>query len=75
MMQSETNLNEAERAITETEAAELMGLSKKTLQNHRVAGRGCPYLKLSGRAVRYLVSDIQDYLMSKRIVPGEGGVA
>ena len=43
------------RLVDENEAADLLGLSKRTLQAWRVRGGGPPFLKL-GRLVRYDVT-------------------
>ena len=57
------------RLITETEAAESLGVSRRFLQKHRAAGTGPRYLKLSGHdrggAVRYRAEDIEAWLESK----------
>lgn len=54
--------------VDERGAAEIVGLSAKTLQNKRVSGDGPPYVKLSpGKrgAVRYRVSDLESWLAGK----------
>lgn len=48
-MQSQSDL---ECALNEAQAAQLLGLSVRTLQAWRVRGGGPPYVKI-GRAVRY----------------------
>ena len=55
-------LNEKIEAINEFEAAKMMGKSIQTLRNERHLCRGCPYIKL-GRSVRYLVSDVHEYVL------------
>ena len=47
--------------LTEGQAAEFLNLKKKTLQAWRVRGGGPPFLKL-GRAVRYRISDLENFL-------------
>ena len=68
-MRTERNLNEMDHAITETEAAAYLGISKKTAQNWRTLNRGPKYIRISQRCIRYMKSDLKEYLMSKRIVP------
>ncbi len=43
--------------LTQTEAAELLRLSARTLERHRVAGTGPRFVK-AGRRVLYRLSDI-----------------
>jgi hypothetical protein len=50
-----------ERPLNEDELAQALGRKKRTLQKDRLLGRGVPYIKI-GRSVRYLPSDIIDYL-------------
>ena len=47
--------------ITEREAAELLGVSFRTLQAWRVRGRGPPFCKI-GRAVRYTRPLLLEYV-------------
>lgn len=51
--------------IDEHAAAEMLGLSVKTLQRWRWAGRELPYVKL-GNAVRYDVADLETYISTHR---------
>ena len=50
--------------VTERKAAEILSLSVKTLQAWRFQGRGPRYLKLGGRAVRYRMEDLLDFMNS-----------
>ena len=54
--------------MTETEAAARLGLKVATLRAWRSQGRGPAYLRL-GRAIRYLTTDIDDFLQSNRQLP------
>ena len=58
-----------EQPMTTGEAADLLGLDKRTLDNMRSDSRGPAYLKLSGRAIRYLYADVIAYRDGKRIEP------
>lgn len=51
--------------MRESEAAECLGLSKRTLQKWRVAGGGPDFLKF-GRAVRYSVEALEKWLVQSR---------
>ena len=58
----------ADQPMTESEAASRLGLKVATLRAWRHQGRGPAYLRL-GRAVRYLASDIDEFLSSNRHNP------
>jgi predicted DNA-binding transcriptional regulator AlpA len=48
------------RLLKTDEAAELVGLSRRTLEKHRTYGTGPAYRKLGGRVV-YAVADLQEW--------------
>lgn len=52
--------------ITTEAAAAYLGLATSTLEKARVFGTGCRYVKL-GRAVRYRISDLDEYLAVRTI--------
>lgn len=54
--------------LNDVQAAQLLGLSPQTLRNWRTQRKGPPYVKL-GRAIRYHLEDLRDYIASRRIVP------
>ena len=54
------------RALTEREVAELLGLSVATLRAWRHRGKGPRFLRL-GRSVRYLQSDLQDFVRASAV--------
>jgi predicted DNA-binding transcriptional regulator AlpA len=54
------------RLLKETEAAEYIGLAKKTLQKRRWAGLPPTFLKV-GSSVRYTVSDLDEFLAKGRV--------
>ncbi len=54
------------RALTEGEVAELLGLSVATLRAWRHRGKGPRFLRL-GRSVRYLPSDLQDFVRASAV--------
>ena len=58
----------ADEHIGEEAATRLMGLSKFTLRNYRHLRKGPPYVRI-GRAIRYRVGDILDFLDSRKITP------
>ena len=57
--------------LTETEAATRLGLKVATLRAWRNQGRGPAYVRL-GRAIRYLSTDLDDFLQSNRHNPRAG---
>ena len=54
--------------LTEIELAEILKKSVQTLRNDRFLGRGVPYIKV-GRSVRYLKTDVEEYIQKNRIIP------
>ena len=51
-----------ERMVTETEAAEYLGLARITLRKMRMEGRGPQFCKFSSRAIRYPMSALEQYV-------------
>ena len=64
-----------QRALAGDEAAQYVGLSRFTLEKYRSHGGGPTYIKL-GKRVVYLVSDLDQWLASRRRTstsdPGQG---
>ena len=58
----------AREPLTESEAALRLGLKVATLRAWRHQGRGPAFVRL-GRAVRYLATDIEDFLIANRCRP------
>jgi len=54
------------RALTEREVADLLGLSVATLRAWRHRGKGPRFLRL-GRLVRYLRSDLADFVRASAV--------
>lgn len=73
-MLTQTNDTKEIQPLTESEAAARLGLKVATLRAWRQKGRGPAYVRL-GRAVRYLTTDIDDFLHSNRHVPQAGDSA
>jgi len=48
--------------IDEAAAAQLLGLRRQTLTRWRWEGKGPPFCKIGGRAVRYRVPDIEAFI-------------
>ena len=59
---TEANTLVKEGLLDESEAADYLGLSPRTLQNWRVRGGGPDYVKLSGRMVCYRLVDLNDWV-------------
>jgi hypothetical protein len=55
-------------AVNEFDASVILSTPVQTLRNHRHLRKGPPYLKL-GKAVRYLVEDLERYLVENRVDP------
>ena len=60
------------RMLTETELAELVGLSVAGIRNQRARKIGVPFVKF-GRSVRYRAEDVETYINSRRseLVPAQ----
>jgi excisionase family DNA binding protein len=52
-MLSRLGTSDPDSLLNETQAAQLLNLSTRTLQAWRISGRGPPFVR-AGRAVRYL---------------------
>ena len=65
---TETTTATSHQPLTETEAAVRLRLKVATLRAWRNQGRGPAYVRL-GRAVRYLATDIEEFLQSNRHSP------
>ena len=65
---TDTAATAGHQPMPESEAASRLGLKVATLRAWRHQGRGPAYVRL-GRAVRYLASDIDDFLNSNRHSP------
>ena len=53
--------------LTKSEAAEYLGISKKTLQRWRFDYKGPTYVKLNGKLIRYHHADLDEW-MNQQIV-------
>jgi predicted DNA-binding transcriptional regulator AlpA len=63
-------LIKTDELLTERETAQVINLSRQTLANWRCTRQqALPYIKV-GRAVRYALSDVQNFLNQRRITPG-----
>ncbi len=58
------------RVVNEKVAAEMLDKNVQSLRNDRHLQKGVSYIKM-GRSVRYLISDLEEYLLSNRIVPSK----
>lgn len=55
--------------LTTTQAAELLGVSKAFLERDRWAGAKVPFVRIGSRTVRYLKSDLEEYIRGNRVSP------
>lgn len=61
-----------QQALTETEAAQRLGLRIGTLRAWRHYRRGPAFIRL-GRAVRYLAEDLDEFVRANRQCPNQSG--
>jgi predicted DNA-binding transcriptional regulator AlpA len=55
-----------QRWINEKQVSEVTGIAVQTLRNWRQLRRGFPYSKV-GRAVRYAVQDVMEFMEARRV--------
>lgn len=53
--------------LTTKQAAELLGVSMAFLERDRWAGAKVPFVRIGSRTVRYLKSDLEQYIESRRV--------
>jgi predicted site-specific integrase-resolvase len=63
-------MTDTEIKLNQKQAAKLLDVEPETLSKWRMRNRGPVYLRISGK-IRYLKSDVLDYLAACRIVPSE----
>lgn len=56
---------EAERLVDEGAAADILGVSVRTLQAWRVKGGGPVFVRV-GRAIRYAISDLNTWIAGRK---------
>ena len=56
--------------LREHEAAARLGLKSQTLSVWRCHGQGPPFVRLSGRAVRYEAAALEQFIVERTIEPG-----
>lgn len=54
-----------DKLLTTREAASYLRLSKAFLERDRWAGAKVPFIKISDRAVRYRIEDLERYIQSR----------
>ena len=57
-----------DKLLTTKEAAPLLGVSKAFLERDRWAGAQVPFIRVGSRAVRYRLSDLNEFIESRRRV-------
>lgn len=55
-----------DRLLTEVQTAQLLGISPRTLQKWRYEGGHTPAFHKVGRAVRYRLGDVKEWLRERR---------
>ncbi len=64
-----TSINEllTKPFLNEAEVAAITGRALATLRNDRFLRRGIPYLKVSGRSIRYRTPDVMNFMEARPI--------
>ena len=55
--------------VTTTQAAEMLALKPRTLEDLRMDGRGPRFVRLGHRCVRYSHAALADWIASKEVTP------
>lgn len=58
--------------LIQSEAAELLRISERTLERMRLTGDGPPFMKVGARRVIYRQSDIESWLAERTFVSTSG---
>ena len=53
--------------LTTKQAAQYLGMSTAFLERDRWAGAKVPFVRIGSRTVRYLKSDLEEYIESRRV--------
>lgn len=61
------------KSLDEKQAARLLAVAVQTLRNWRHQRRGPAYIKM-GRAVRYQIKDLEDFMNKRKIDPDQNEV-
>lgn len=64
-------MTQSDKLITQTEAAELLGVAPSTLNFWRATGRGPAFVRISARCVRYRPVDLSSFAEAHRVVGPE----
>lgn len=51
--------------VSQERAAEILGVSERFLERRRVRGGGPPFVRVSPRAIRYRVSDLEAWIAER----------
>ncbi len=71
----EVNAPNVEPLLHERDAAQRLGLTEASLQKYRYLGTGPAFVRPGGRkrgAVRYQLSDLDEWIAANRVVPKAG---
>lgn len=66
---SNESLETNDRVLTTAEAAEVLGINKRTLDNWRSRGQGPAYIRYNHRNIGYLRGDVHAFRMQHRVEP------
>lgn len=55
-----------DRLLTQSQTAEYLALSERTLEGWRLRGEGPPFVRLSRNAVRYRLRDLDAWIAARR---------
>lgn len=58
--------------VDDRRVSEMIGVGRQTLANWRGQGKGPRYVKLEGRLVRYALSDVIEFMESRKVEARDG---
>lgn len=61
----EIHVSPCSNLVTEVQASKILGFTIRALQAWRTSGKGPKFIKISSRAVRYRLSDLEQWISSK----------
>ena len=59
--------------LTLTELSKMLKLNRATIRKHLMETKLLPYVKISKKLIRFMRKDVEEFLLSKKIIPLKEG--